>query len=122
MVQLRTYPLETLPALVGFLARETAQTVVFRLRVAALLVVEGWVWSARDLTGRTIAILNPTLVAEVGQFVRHGALGIEKGESVEEQSLARNSGASLKWGMDEPEKSEIRSPRCDANSAPFWIA
>lgn len=36
------YPLKTLTALRGFLAREIAQPIVFRLRVAALLVVEGW--------------------------------------------------------------------------------
>lgn len=41
--QLRmTYPLKTLTTLRGFLAREIAQPVVFRLRVAALLVVKGW--------------------------------------------------------------------------------
>lgn len=42
MVQLRAYPLKTLAALRGFLAREITQSVVLRLCVAALFVVEGW--------------------------------------------------------------------------------
>lgn len=36
------YPLKTLPALRGFLAREIAQPIVLCLGVAALVVVEGW--------------------------------------------------------------------------------
>lgn len=69
------YPCETVPPLGGLLPGQIAQSIVFRLGVGALVVVEGWNgwcqrWHSRCRSVWKIAA--PTPRAQVGHFVRHG--------------------------------------------------
>lgn len=84
------YPVEAIPPLRGFLAREVAQPIVLSLGVTALVVVEGW---ACQLARSRRDAIHVTPRAQVGHFERHGVifwLG-------DRQKVGGAGGACFKW-------------------------